>query len=172
MTTLSGGRREEGGGRSSDFRLPPPASEWMDAGRQAAEPDVILEVKDLRVHYEAAGGAVIAVNGIDFGVRKGEILGLVGESGSGKSTVAMAILRLIQPPGRVMSGAVRIMGTDMLALSERQLRAVRWKRVSLIPQGSMNSLNPAMRVKDQIADAIQTHEGRQPQGAFKERILR
>jgi peptide/nickel transport system ATP-binding protein len=144
----------------------------MDAGRQGAEPDVVLEVKGLRVHYRTSGGDIIAVNGVDFGVRKGEIVGLVGESGSGKSTVAMAILRLIQPPGRVMSGAVRIMGIDMLALSERQLRAVRWKRVSLIPQGSMNSLNPVMRVKDQIADAIQTHEGRQPQGALKERILR
>jgi peptide/nickel transport system ATP-binding protein len=142
-----------------------------DADGRAAEPDVILEVKDLRVHYEAAGGAVIAVNGVDFRVRKGETLGLVGESGSGKSTVAMAILRLLQPPGRIVSGAVRIMGTDMLALSERQLRAVRWKRVSLIPQGSMNSLNPVMRVKDQIADAIETHEGRQPRGALKERIL-
>jgi ABC-type dipeptide/oligopeptide/nickel transport system ATPase component len=63
------------------------------------------------------------------------------------------------------------MGTDMLALTERQLRAVRWKRVSLIPQGSMNSLNPVMRVKDQIADAIETHEGRQPPGVLKERIL-
>src|SRR5437763_8361278 len=120
MTTLSGGRREAEGGRSSDFRLPPPAAERMDAGPQAVEPDVVLEVKDLRVHYEAAGGAVIAVNGVDFRVRKGEILGLVGESGSGKSTVAMAILRLLQSPGRVVSGAVRIMGTDMLALTERQ----------------------------------------------------
>src|SRR5256714_3349241 len=144
----------------------------MDAGRQAAEPDVVLEVKGLRVHYRTSGGDIIAVNGVDFGVRKGEIVGLVGEAGSGKSKVAMAILRLLQPPGRVVSGAVRIMGTDMLALTERQLRAMRWKRVSLIPQGSMNSLNPVMRVKDQIADAIQTHEGRQPQGALKERILR
>ena len=143
----------------------------VEAGRQVAEPDVVLEVKGLRVQYRTSGGDIIAVNGVDFGVRKGEIVGLVGESGSGKSTVAMAILRLIQPPGRVVSGAVRIMGTDMLALSERQLRAVRWKRVSLIPQGSMNSLNPVMRVKDQIADAIETHEGRQPRGALKERIL-
>src|SRR5437868_2331768 len=112
-TSSSGGRRKAEGGR-------PPASERMDAVRQTVEPDVVLEVKDLRVHYGAAGGAVIAVNGIDFGVRKGEILGLVGESGSGKSTVAMAILRLLQPPGRIVSGAVRIMGTDMLALTERQ----------------------------------------------------
>jgi peptide/nickel transport system ATP-binding protein len=144
----------------------------MDADGRAALPDVVLEVKGLRVHYRTSGGDIIAVNGVDFGVRKGEIVGLVGESGSGKSTVAMAILRLIQPPGRVVSGAVRIMGTDMLALTERQLRAVRWKRVSLIPQGSMNSLNPVMRVKDQIADVIETHEGRQPRGALKERILR
>ena len=143
-----------------------------DAGRQAAEPDAVLEVTDLRVHYRTSGGDIIAVNGVDFGVRKGEIVGLVGESGSGKSTVAMAILRLIQPPGRVVSGAVRIMGTEMLALSERQLRSVRWKRVSLIPQGSMNSLNPVMRVNDQIADAIETHEGRQPPGVLKERTLR
>ena len=97
-----------------------------DAGRQAAELDAVLTGKDLRVHYWTSGGDIIAVNGVDFGVRKGEIVGLVGESGSGKSTVAMAILRLLQPPGRIVSGAVRIMGTDMLVLSERQLRAVRW----------------------------------------------
>src|SRR5437868_9124332 len=109
----------------------------MDAGRQGAEPDVVLEVKGLRVHYRTSGGDIIAVNGVDFGVRKGEIVGLVGESGSGKSTVAMAILRLIQPPGRVMSGAVRILGTDMLVLCARQLGAVGVERGSLIRVGSL-----------------------------------
>ncbi len=131
----------------------------------------VLQVSNLRVHYGTPGGDVIAVNGIDLQVRRGETVGLVGESGSGKSTAVMAMLRLLQPPGRVISGAVNVLGTNLLALSERQLQDVRWKQVSLIPQGSMNSLNPVMRVKDQIADAIIAHEGRQPAAALRERIL-
>jgi ABC-type dipeptide/oligopeptide/nickel transport system ATPase component len=138
---------------------------------QAERGEPVLRVRNLRVHYNTPAGAVIAVNGIDLQVRRGETVGLVGESGSGKSTVAMAILRLLQPPGRVVGGEVRILGTDMLGLSERHLQKVLWKQVSLIPQGSMNSLNPLMRVKHQIADAITAHEGRQPAAALKERIL-
>jgi peptide/nickel transport system ATP-binding protein len=104
--------------------------------------DAVLNVKDLRVHYATPTGDVIACNGVNFQVYHGETLGLVGESGCGKTTAAMAILR-----------------------------RVRWHQVSLIPQGAMNSLNPVMRVKDQIADGIQTHEGRRPRRELKERIL-
>lgn len=120
----------------------------------------VLEVEDLRVHYGTRGGDVIAVNGVSFDVRAGETLGLVGESGSGKSTIAMAILRLVSPPGRVVGGSVTLSGENLLDLDDATLRRRRWSEISLIPQGSMNSLNPVMRVRDQIADVIRTHEGR------------
>jgi oligopeptide/dipeptide ABC transporter ATP-binding protein len=128
-------------------------------------------VRDLRVHYATPQGDVIAVNGVSFDVRRGEILGLVGESGCGKSTTAMAILRLVQAPGRIVGGRILLNGTDLVKLNERRLNAMRWRDVALIPQGAMNSLNPVMKVKDQIADAIEAHEGKQPPRALKERIL-
>jgi peptide/nickel transport system ATP-binding protein len=133
---------------------------------------VALEVRDLRVHYETPQGDVIAVNGVSFEVYRGELIGLVGESGCGKTTTAMAILRLVQAPGRILEGQA-IIGEkiDLLSLDLQELRDVRWKEISLIPQGAMNSLNPVMRVKDQIADAINRHEGRQSRKALEERIL-
>jgi oligopeptide/dipeptide ABC transporter ATP-binding protein len=133
---------------------------------------VVLQVQELRVHYATPSGDVIAVNGVNLNVYEGETLGLVGESGCGKSTLAMAILRLVQPPGRIVSGQVEIHGIDLIALSERELRQVRWSQIALIPQGAMNSLNPVMRVKDQIAEAIETHQGKRPPEELKERILR
>jgi oligopeptide/dipeptide ABC transporter ATP-binding protein len=132
----------------------------------------VLEVRDLRVHYATPLGDVIAVNGVSMNVYEGETLGLVGESGCGKSTLAMAILRLVQPPGRIVSGQVRVLGNDLVRLSDAELRQVRWSQVALIPQGAMNSLNPVMRVKDQIAEAIETHQGTRSTAELKERILR
>jgi oligopeptide/dipeptide ABC transporter ATP-binding protein len=138
---------------------------------QANEHDLVLEVKDLRVHYATPTGDVIACNGVNFQVYYGETLGLVGESGCGKTTAAMGILRLVQPPGRIVHGQVLVDGTDVMSLDERELRQVRWRQVALIPQGAMNSLNPVMRVKDQIADAIETHRGKHPRSELKQRIL-
>ena len=132
----------------------------------------VLEVKKLRVHYATPSGDVIAVNGVDLKVFEGETIGLVGESGCGKSTLAMSILRLVQPPGRIVSGQVQLLGMDLTALSEAELRQVRWNQIALIPQGAMNSLNPVMRVKDQIAEAIETHQGKRPPQELKERLLR
>jgi oligopeptide/dipeptide ABC transporter ATP-binding protein len=132
----------------------------------------VLEVRNLRVHYATPLGDVIAVNGVSLDVFEGETLGLVGESGCGKSTLAMSILRLVQPPGRIVSGQVRILGTDLVRLNDTELRRMRWSQVALIPQGAMNSLNPVMRVKDQIAEAIETHQGKRPPQQLKERILR
>jgi ABC-type glutathione transport system ATPase component len=132
----------------------------------------VLEVKNLRVHYATPSGDVIAVNGVDLKVFEGETIGLVGESGCGKSTLAMSILRLVQPPGRIVSGQVQIHGIDLIALSERELRQVRWNQIALIPQGAMNSLNPVMRVKNQIAEAIETHQVQRSPEELKERILR
>ncbi|MEA3334314.1 MAG: ABC transporter ATP-binding protein [Chloroflexota bacterium] len=133
--------------------------------------NVILDIKDLRVHYATPTGDVIAVNGISFKIYERETIALVGESGCGKTTTAMGILRLVQPPGRIVGGQVILEGTDLVPLDDKQLRDIRWHKVSLIPQGAMNSLNPIMRVRDQIGDAIETHEGRQPKQALKERIL-
>jgi peptide/nickel transport system ATP-binding protein len=131
----------------------------------------VLEVKGLRIHYETPKGAVIAVNGINFHLYKGETLGLVGESGCGKSTATAGILRLVQPPGRIVSGEVLLNGVDLLKLSESELRKVRWAEASLIPQGAMNSLNPVMKVRDQIGDGITAHEPGVSRQVLKERIL-
>lgn len=132
---------------------------------------VVLDVNDLRVHYSTPRGDVIAVNGISFKVYQGETVGLVGESGCGKTTTAMALLRLIQPPGRLAGGQIILDGQDVAPLSDEQFRALRWKKIALIPQGAMNSLNPVMRINKQIIDAITTHEGKQDSVKLKERIL-
>jgi len=132
--------------------------------------DVILRVEELTVHYETKPESTVAVNGLSFSVARGETLGLVGESGCGKSTTAMAILRLLHPPGRIMKGRVLINGTDLLALNPAQHRASCWKTVSLIPQGAMNALNPVMRVEKQLGDGITTHEGRMGRRALRQRL--
>ncbi len=139
---------------------------------QNAAANPVLEVRDLRVHYATPQGDVIAVNGASLTIYEGETVGLVGESGCGKSTLAMAILRLVQPPGRIVSGQVRVQGTDVLALNETELRRVRWNQVALVPQGAMNSLNPVMRVRDQIEECIVTHQGARARPALKERVLK
>jgi len=133
---------------------------------------VVLQVKDLKIYYETPLGDVKAVDGISFNVYNSEIVGLVGESGCGKTTAAMGILRLVQPPGRIVGGQVIIDGVNVTELDGRELRRVRWRQLSLIPQGAMNSLNPVMQIKDQIGDAIETHEGGQPREVLRERILR
>jgi peptide/nickel transport system ATP-binding protein len=118
----------------------------------------VLEVNNLSVHYLTPRGAVIAANNVNFYLREGEIVGLVGESGCGKTTVAMAVLQMVQSPGRIVSGEIRIKGRNILGLSEHQLRRLRWHELALIPQGAMNSLNPVLRIKEQIGDAIMAHE--------------
>ena len=118
----------------------------------------MLTVRDLTVSYDTPLGAVRAADRVSFGLRAGERLGFAGESGSGKSTMALAILRMIQPPGRIDGGEVRLDGVDLLSLGDEAMRRVRLARIALIPQGSMNALNPVMRVKDQIIDALRDHE--------------
>ena len=139
--------------------------------KSAPTREKVLEVKNLRIHYETPKGDVIAVNGINFHLYKGETLGLVGESGCGKSTATAGILRLVQPPGRIVSGEVLLNGVDLLKLSESELRKMRWSEASLIPQGAMNSLNPVMKVRDQIGDGITAHEPGISRQVLKERIL-
>ncbi|MDE0571617.1 MAG: ABC transporter ATP-binding protein [Verrucomicrobiales bacterium] len=128
-------------------------------------------MNELKVHYGTPTGDIIAVNSISFDVNKGEALGLVGESGCGKSTAAYGILRLVQPPGKILGGTVSIDGTEVNDLSDEDFRKLRGTKLALIPQGAMNSLNPTMKVFGQIKDQIQTHEGKQNSNEIKDRIL-
>lgn len=121
-----------------------------------------LEVRGLDIRYETPRGQVHAVSGIDFDIRPGELVGLIGESGCGKTTTAMALLRLLRPPGRVHAGTATIDGVDLLSLSGERLRRARWSEVAFIPQGAQNSLNPVMRVGRQIADVIKAHSAKRP----------
>ena len=129
-----------------------------------------LEVDNLTVHYGTPTGDIIAVNDVSFHVQKGEALGLVGESGCGKSTAAYGILRLVQHPGRIIKGTIKIDDIQADLLNEEDFRKVRATKLSLIPQGAMNSLNPTMKVYGQIKDLIQTHEGKKPKNEIKDRV--
>jgi peptide/nickel transport system ATP-binding protein len=131
----------------------------------------VLKVRNLCVYYETPKGDVLAVDGINFDLYEGETLGLVGESGCGKSTAAMGILQLVTPPGRIADGEVLLDGRNLLGLPEPALRAIRWVKLALIPQGAMNSLNPTMKVSDQIKDVIVSHEGKQDSKKIKPRIM-
>jgi len=117
----------------------------------------LLDVQHLTVTFDRPGSSLTAVNDLNLTIAPGETLGLVGESGSGKSVTALAILRLLQPPGRVSGGRVLFEGRDLLTLSETEMRAVRGGRISLIFQEPMTALNPTMRVGNQIAEALTAH---------------
>ncbi len=131
----------------------------------------ILEVKDLSVHYFTARGAVVAANRVNLYLRQGEIMGLVGESGCGKTTVAMAVLQMVQSPGRITHGEIWVDGEELTGLSEAQLRQLRWRKLALVPQGAMNSLNPVLKIKEQLGDSIRAHERGVSGPALKQRIL-
>lgn len=130
----------------------------------------ILSIQNLSVYYATPTVPVRAVDGVMLSARRNEILGIVGESGCGKSTLALATFRLIEPPGYIKAGRVMFDSIDILGLSEGKFRKIRWKRISLIPQSSMNALNPVMRVEDQIGDAIKTHERRISRTKRKRRV--
>jgi oligopeptide/dipeptide ABC transporter ATP-binding protein len=117
----------------------------------------VLDVRDLRVSYITAAGPVRAVNGVSFFLRPGERLGLVGESGSGKTTTALSLMRLLQDSTVIEGGQVLLDGVDLLTLSEEQMRQARFAQIALIPQGAMNSLNPMMKVGEQLRDTIRAH---------------
>ena len=131
----------------------------------------VLEVNHLEVDYQTPGKTIQAVKSISFSIYQGEMLGLIGESGSGKTTTAMAVLQLLQKPGRVTGDEIILNNNyNLLRLPERELRKLRWSELALVSQGSMNSLNPTERIKDQIADGIKAHEGKQDKHELEERI--
>jgi len=120
--------------------------------------DELLRIEGLKVHYFTAGGVVRAVDGVDLEIRKGELVGLVGESGSGKSTLGLAIPRLIPPPGKIVEGRILFDGLDLTELSEDMMREIRGRKIGMVFQDPMTSLDPLMKVGDQIAETILAHE--------------
>jgi oligopeptide transport system ATP-binding protein len=119
----------------------------------------LLEVENLRTYFYTRGGVIRAVNDVSFSLNRGETLGIVGESGSGKSVTCYSILGLIpKPPGKIVSGQANFDGVDLLNCQEQLLRRIRGKRISMIFQDPMTSLNPYMRVSDQLVEPLLVHE--------------
>ena len=119
----------------------------------------LLQVRDLRTYFETEGGTAKAVNGVDFDIRKGEVLGLVGESGSGKTVTALSVLRLVpDPPGKIVTGTVHYKGRNLLQLTWDEIRQVRGKDISMIFQEPMTSLNPVFSIGMQVSEVILAHE--------------
>lgn len=117
----------------------------------------LLTIDHLSVEYETRAGVARAVDDVSLTLDPNECLGLVGESGCGKSTLALAMLRVLPANGRIAGGRIVLEGTDLAALSRHDLRRLRWERLALVPQSSMNALDPVYRIGDQIAEAILAH---------------
>ena len=132
--------------------------------------DTVLRVDGLRVAYQHSRGVVRAVDDVSFSLRAHERFGLAGESGSGKSTMALAILRMIKPPGRIEGGEVWLEDIPLAQLTPEAMRRLRLAGIAMVPQGSMNSLNPVARIRDQIGDAIADHGGRLSRRELAERV--
>ena len=121
--------------------------------------ETVLEVKNLQTVFFTNSGLFRAVDDLSLTVRRGETLAIVGESGCGKSVSALSIMRLVpDPPGRIVGGAVRLEGTDLLSLDDENMRDIRGNRISMIFQEPMTSLNPVMRIGDQITEAVRLHQ--------------
>ncbi len=125
-----------------------------------SEQQPVLEIENLQTHFFTPGGVVRAVDGVSYSVRAGETLGVVGESGCGKSVTALSVLRLVTaPPGRIVGGAIRFEGRDLLRVPENEMERIRGNDISMIFQEPMTSLNPLYKVGDQISEAIALHKG-------------
>jgi peptide/nickel transport system ATP-binding protein len=133
--------------------------------------EVVLDIQGLDVHFATRRGIARAVNDVDLKLFKGERFGLVGESGSGKTTMILALLRMIKPPGTIAGGrAMFADGTDLLALTPAEVRENRLRRVAMVPQGAMNSLNPVMRIGEQITLTMREHGEAGSKEALQNRV--
>jgi len=129
---------------------------------------VLLDINDLHTCFRTPDGIVTPVNGVSFTINKGTTLALVGESGSGKSMTALSIMRLVPSPGFIESGSILLNGTNILTLSDERMRAIRGSRISMVFQEPMTSLNPVLRIGDQIMEPLLLHRGMTRQEAAKE----
>ncbi|SRR6266516_464296 len=131
----------------------------------------LLEVRDLRTYFETEDGTVKAVDGISFELKRGETLGIVGESGSGKSVTNLSIIRLIpEPQGRIVSGQILFNGEDILSLPREELRKIRGRKIAMIFQDPMTSLNPFMRISRQLMEITRLHLGHTKEQAYRHAI--
>ena len=128
----------------------------------------VLRVRDLRTCFEGEETTVVAVDGLSFDLMPGETLGLVGESGCGKSVTSLSIMRLLRAPGRIAGGSIEFDGRDLLALSEKAMRAIRGNRLSMIFQEPMTSLNPVFTIGRQIGESLMLHQGMSRREALKQ----
>jgi len=126
-----------------------------------------LVVEDIKTYFFTKAGIVKAVDGVDFTINRGEILGLVGESGSGKTVTGFSIMGLVDPPGRMTAGRVLFDGQDITALPENEMRRIRGRRIAMIFQDPMMTLNPVLRIDTQMIEAIQAHENVSRQEAWR-----
>ncbi|TDL77846.1 ABC transporter ATP-binding protein [Peribacillus frigoritolerans] len=132
---------------------------------------VVLKVNNLKTYFSSKKGVTKAVDGIDFVLHEGETLGIVGESGCGKSMTSLSILRLIpSPPGKIVDGTINFKGKDILQMSEKELRQMRGNQISMIFQEPMTSLNPVIRVGEQIAEAIRVHQRLSKKDSWKKAV--
>lgn len=129
-----------------------------------------LDVNNLGVSYYTSSGEIKAADGVSFSIMPGKRMGLVGESGSGKTTTALALMRLIKPPGRITKGTAVIDGTDLLSLDDEEMRNAKLSTIALVPQGAMNSLNPVAKVKNQIIDGLRDHDAQHSATQYRELV--
>jgi peptide/nickel transport system ATP-binding protein len=131
----------------------------------------VLEVKGLQTVFFTNSGLFKAVDDVSFSVRRGETLAIVGESGCGKSVTALSVMRLVpDPPGRIVGGSITLEGVDLLGLDEERMRQIRGNRISMIFQEPMTSLNPVMRIGDQITEAVRLHRPMSRQLAWNQAV--
>ncbi len=129
---------------------------------------MILEVKNLKTHYQVSNGFVKAVDGVSLYVRENEVFGLAGESGCGKSTLIRTLMRLVPETARVTADKLSYRGEDLLSLSDKEYRKkILWSALSMVPQSAMNSLNPVYRVGNQVVEAIRTHQNMSKKAAME-----
>ena len=131
----------------------------------------LLSIEGLRTTFRTAMGEIAAVDGVSLGVAPGRTLGIVGESGCGKSILSLSVMRLVPPPGRIAAGRIMFDGQDLLALSASAMRSIRGRRIAMIFQEPMTSLNPVFTVGDQITEAMRAHDRTASAGALKAKAI-
>jgi peptide/nickel transport system ATP-binding protein len=159
-------------------KMNPTLEKAADKSARAATPAAngagaapVLQVRNLEVTYYTDAGRAKALDDVGFSLVAGEKLGIVGESGSGKSTLALAMMRMIKAPGRIEAGQVIVGDTDLMALSDEEMRQSRLQKIAYIPQGAMNSLNPVMRIGAQMTDAVLSHTPTEKKTQIIERCM-